>query len=557
MLMAVFFLMCATIIYRLVDLQIFHYSEYSALAKNLHQIEKEIIPPRGSIYVKENDKLYPIVYNEDYYLVYADPRKIEDTKKFIDTIAPALGLSDEEWKDLLKRINKKDDPYEPVKKKVSKEMVEELKKKLISGVYFIPESYRKYPEKNIGGHVLGYVDYNGVGRYGLEGFYNELLAGVAGKIRSSKDAYGLSITLGDREVENPISGKDIVLTIDRNIQFKICEEIKKGVQEYQAESGSIIAMDPSSGAILAICSFPDFDPANFNTVKDINIFNNPAIFYAYEPGSIFKAITMAIGLDLKKIAPNTTYEDTGEIKIIGQKPIKNFDQKAYGVQTMTQVLEKSLNTGAVFVENLIGKKNFLKYVKDFGFGEITNVGLDSEGAGNIAPLDKRGEIYAMTASFGQGITITPIQYLAAFSTLINGGKLMKPYIVEKILNEGVVVEEIKPTVVRQVISQNASAQITGMLVSAVENGWDKKTKIQGYYVGGKTGTAQVAGSDGKYSNATTHSFAGFAPAYNPRVAIIVRLDNPKKFNFASETTTRVFKNVIEFILDYYNVPPDR
>jgi len=367
----------------------------------------------------------------------------------------------------------------------------------------------------------------------------------------------LSITLGDREVENPISGKDIVLTIDRNIQFKTCEEIKKGVQEYQAESGSIIAMDPSSGAILAICSFPDFDPANFNTVKDINIFNNPAIFYAYEPGSIFKAITMAIGLDLKKIEPNTTYEDTGEVKIIGQKPIKNFDQKAYGAQTMTQVLEKSLNTGAVFVENLIGKKNFLKYVKDFGFGETTNVGLDSEGAGNIAPLDKRGEIYAMTASFGQGITITPIQYLAAFSTLINGGKLMKPYIVEKILNEGAVVEEIKPKVVRQVISQNASAQITGMLVSAVENGWDKKTKIQGYYVGGKTGTAQVAGSDGKYSNATTHSFAGFAPAYNPRVAIIVRLDNPKKFSFASETTTRVFKNVIEFILDYYNIPPDR
>lgn len=554
--MVVFFLMGAVIAYRLFDMQVLKHSAYKEQAEKLHLIEKEIKPPRGSIYVKEKDVLYPIVFNEDYYLVFADPRKIKDSSHFIDTIAPILDLGEEEWKDLLRRINKKDDPYEPIKKKVSKEKIEILKKADIEGVYFTDETFRKYPEKNIGGHILGYVDYNGEGRYGLEGFYGEFLAGLPGKIRSARDAYGESITVGEREVSSAVPGKDLVLTIDRNIQLKTCEEIKKGVETFQADGGSIIVMDPMTGAVIAMCSFPDFDPEKYNTIKDIQVFNNPAIFYAYEPGSIFKTITMAIALDLKKISPLTTYEDTGEIKIIGQKPIKNFDLKAHGVQTMTEVLEKSLNTGAVYAENLIGKNNFAKYVKNFGFGENTGIGLDSESSGNILSLDKRGEIYVMTASFGQGITVTPMQYITAFSALINGGKLMKPYIVEKVMSEGKLIEETKPQIVRQVISSNASALISGMMVSVVEKGWDKKTKVQGYYVGGKTGTAQVADSNGKYGDKTEHSFAGFAPAYNPKIAVIVNLKNPKKYKFASETTTVVFRNLAEYILHYYNIPPD-
>lgn len=555
--MGIFFLMAALIIARLFFLQILLYDRYFARAQKLHFIEKEIPAPRGEIIVQDNNAVFPIVRNENYFLAYADPREITDNEKFIDEISLALSLSDEEWKELAQRINKKNDPYEPIKKKVTKAEAEDLKKKDIRGLHFISETYRAYPEKGIGGHILGYVDYSGAGKYGLEGYYNEELAGKPGKIRTSKDAGGKALLIGDREVENPVSGKDFILTIDRNIQFKTCEKIKDGVKTFEAKSGTAIVMNPDTGAIIAMCSFPDFDPENYSDTKDINVFNNPAIFYAYEPGSIFKVITMSLGLELKKVSPNTTYEDMGEIRIIGQKPIQNFDKKAHGIQTMTEVLEKSLNTGAVFVESLVGKKDFTKYVKDFGFGEITGTGLDTETAGNISSLDKRGDIFAMTASFGQGITVTPIQFITAFSALVNGGELMRPYIVEKVMEKGVIAQKNHPQVIRRVISENTSALISGMMVSVVEKGWDNKTKIPGYYVGGKTGTAQVAGADGKYGDKTIHSFVGFAPAYSPKVAILIKLDNPQKRAFASETTTVVFRDIVDYILRYYNISPDR
>lgn len=553
----VFIFISAALIYRLFQMQVIDYESYRERAEKLHWIEKDIPPLRGRIFVNENNIPYPAVLNDDYYFVSVDPRKIQDPAKFIDTLAPILGLDEPEWKDLLRRVSKAGDPYEPVQRKVSRAEAEKLKSSGLDGLSFEAESHRKYPEKKIGGHVLGYVDLNGSGKYGIEGYYNEILTGVPGKLRSEKDAFGQSITIGEREIIEAIPGKDLVLTLDKSIQIKTCEEIKNGVEDYLAASGSVIVMEPASGKILAMCGYPDFDPEHYNKTEDINIFNNPAIFYSYEPGSIFKVITMASALDLKKISPETSYEDTGEVKIIGQKAIRNFDLKAHGKKTMTEVLELSLNTGAVFVENLIGKSNFVKYVKDFGFGEITGVGLSAESPGNISSLDKRGEIYAITASFGQGITVTPIQYLAAFSALVNGGRLMKPYMVEKIIDGGQVAQEIKPQMIRQVISQNASSLIIGMMVSVVEKGWDAKTKIQGYYVGGKTGTAQVAGAGGKYEDDTIHSFAGFAPAYNPKFAILVKLDKPKKYRFASETSTRVFKNIAEYILQYYNIPPDK
>lgn len=555
--MVIFFFMGGILAYRLFTLQILRHDQYSAQAEKLHQVEKEIRPARGSIFVKEKDQIFPVVYNEDYYLVYSDPRKIQDTKKFIDAIAPVLGLEEDEWKDVLRRISNVSDPYEPIKRKVSKEKTEALKKISLNGVYYSPEPFRKYPEKKIGGHVFGYVDYNGKGNYGVEGYYNEALAGVPGAVRAAKDAFGETITVGERVVKKPVPGRDIVLTLDRNIQVATCGEIEKGVKEYEAVSGTVIVMDPRSGRILSMCSFPDFDPENYSTNTDVQVFNNPAIFYAYEPGSIFKVITMAMGLEMKKITPNSTYEDTGEIKIIGNNAIRNFDNKAHGVQTMTQVLEQSLNTGAVYVMGLVGKKNFSKYVKDFGFGDATGIELSAESSGNISSLEKKGEIYSLTASFGQGITVTPVQYLSAFSALINGGKLLRPSVVEKIFSEGKVVEEFQPEVVRQVISQNTSALITGMMVSAVEKGWDKKTKIEGYYVGGKTGTAQIAGKEGKYTDETNHTFVGFVPAYDPKVAVLVKLEKPKKFRFASETTTHIFRRIVEYILQYYNIPPDK
>lgn len=552
-----FFLFSAILLARLFIIQVLDKDVYTALSEKIHQRELALVPVRGEIYVYENEVPYPIVVNKDYYLVFADPRKIIDEGSLVEEIAPILGIADSEKSDLIKKLEKKDDPYEPVKKKVDSDTVETLKKLNYPGIYFIRESFRMYSEKGIGGHVLGFVDSEGAGKYGIEGFFNKELYGKSGYTRAIKDVFGSPIATEDFDIQRSVDGLDVILTIDKAIQYTSCESVKKGVEEFQAFAGSIIVMEPMTGRIIAMCSFPDFDPENFNKVQDLNIFNNPAIFYAYEPGSIFKTITFAIGIDLNKITPKTKYEDTGEIKIVGQKSIKNSDLKAYGIQTMTEALEKSLNTGAIYVVEKIGNDDFRKYVEDFGFGRITGIELSSEVAGNISSLSKRGQIYSMTASFGQGITVTSIQFITAFSSLVNGGKLMKPYIVEKFLQEGKPINETKPEVVRQVISPQASSIITNMMVSVVENGYSKKANIPGYYVGGKTGTAQVAGKDGKYGDESIHTFIGFTPAYDPRFVILIKMDNPKKFKFSSETATLVFKDLAEYILRVYNIPPER
>jgi len=554
---AVFFLIAGVLLYRLFNLQVLQHGAFAARSDELHNIEKELKPVRGQVMVSENGETYPIITNKDYYFVYADPRKIEDKQHFIDTITPILGLKEEEWKDLLAKVSKENDPYEPIRRKVELEDVQKIKDAELSGVYNVPESYRMYPEGIFGGHILGFVDYNGEGKYGIEGYYNQELTGVGGVLKSAKDATGRSITIGEREVKRPVNGSKIILTIDRKIQVKICDEIKKGVEGFGAKTGTIIVMEPYSGAVVGMCSYPDFDPEKYNEVENINIYNNPAIFSAYEPGSIFKAITLAIGIDEKKITPYTTYEDTGEIKLIGLKPIRNSDLQAHGIQTMTQVLEKSLNTGAVFVANKIGNKDFRKYVQNFGFGENTGISLDTEVPGDISSLDKRGDIYTITASFGQGITVTPLQFISAFSALVNGGKLMKPHIVEEIIHEDGSTDTFAPTTIRQVISQSSSSAISGMLVSVVENGWGGKAGVEGYYVGGKTGTAQVAGKDGEYGEETIHSFVGFGPARNPKFVILVKLDEPQSHVFSSDTATTIFRKVASYLFQMYDIEPER
>ncbi|MBI5221449.1 MAG: penicillin-binding protein 2 [Candidatus Magasanikbacteria bacterium] len=295
-------------------------------------------------------------------------------------------------------------------------------------------------------------------------------------------------------------------------------------------------------------------PDSYNEVEDINYFNNPAIFYPYEPGSVFKPITMAAALDKEKVTPSATYEDTGEVKI-GPYKIRNFDKKAHGIKTMTEVLELSLNTGAMFAAEQVGKEDFVKYVKNFGFGQLTGITLDTEVSGNISSLDKKGDIYYLNASFGQGITATPLQLATAFSALANGGKLIKPYIVSEIVKPDGTLVKTWPEVIRQVISPKTSNLISGMLVSVVEKGYDKKAKVPGYYLAGKTGTAQIAAKGG-YSGEVIHTFAGYGPVSNPRFVILLRLDKPQGVAFAADTLSPLFRQLANFLINYYQIPPD-
>ncbi|MFA6410224.1 MAG: penicillin-binding protein 2 [Candidatus Buchananbacteria bacterium] len=555
--LGVIFLIGLAIIVRLFILQIWQGSFYKTMASAEHEVSEDLMPDRGSIYAKEKDQLFPLVTNRDYYLVYAEPVRIKKPEVVAQALGKILKFTEEESADLLIRLSKGDDPYEPIKHKITKQEVDEIKKFNLAGIGFVSENFRFYPEKGIGGHIFGFVgfkDNEKIGQYGLEGYFNKELSGQAGLMKSAKDALGSLITIGSRSVKKAENGSDLILTIDRQIQFFACQKLNEFSDRFGADGGSVIVMKPT-GEILAMCSVPDFDPDNYQDVKDINQFNNPAIFEAYEPGSVMKAISMAAGLDSGAVTPETTYNDEGEVKV-GGFTIKNSDLKAHGITNMVGILEKSLNTGAIFVEQKVGKEKFKNYLKNFGFGKVTGIQLNKEVAGDLSALDKSGEIYGMTASFGQGIMVTPIQLVAAFGTIANEGKLVKPFVVSEIDKPDGQKQIFSPQVVRQVISPKTASVLTGMLTSVVEHGYGKKAGNKGYYFAGKTGTAQVAAPGGGYGGKTIHTFAGFGPISKPAFVMVTMLNNPKGVRFAEDSSTPLFGQIAQFLLNYYQIPPD-
>lgn len=506
------------------------------------------------------EKLYPLATNKDFATIYAIPKEITDPRvtaeklfEFFDEPQLIKGLSglasstatsavvsiatstkEEIINNYLKKLDKPGDPYESLDKKIGTEELiklfaflaptstlpvkaEDLELKneqivykksatntprfILPGFGFDLQKYRYYPEKEIGSHLLGfvsYVDNADRGRYGLEEFFNEELFGKYGSLKSEKAGKSNTVIVNDREYIKPENGADLILTVDRNVQFVACEKLKEAVKKHGADGGSVIILNPKTGAIIAMCSVPDFDPNNYKDVKDIRVYNNPAIFDQYEPGSVFKVVTMAIAIDQGKVSPTTTYKDEGRIMINGwSKPISNsdFDTKGgYGVVAMNTVLENSLNTGAIFAMRQVGPKIFADYVKSFGFGERSGIELGSESPGNINNLlkNKVREIDAATASFGQGIAVTPLQMIMPYQAIANKGILMKPYIVRTIVRDDGKKEESIPKQIGRVISAKTANTMSAMLVNVVEKGHSSRAYIQGYYIGGKTGTAQIA-----------------------------------------------------------------
>lgn len=433
----------------------------------------------------------------------------------------------------------------------------------IAGIDFSEKSYRFYPEGNIGANLIGFVGSVGdseKGRYGLEEYFDQELAGRQGSIKIERDARGKAIIINDREYLKAENGTDLILTINRAIQFMACKKLNEAVAKHGADGGSVIIMEPRTGAILSMCSSPDYDSNEYQGVKDIKVYTNPAIFSQYEPGSIFKVMTMAMALDQGKITPQTVYDDTGQV-VIDKYKIENSDHKANGQETMTQVLEKSLNTGAIFAMRKIGPDLFSDYVKKFGFGEKTGFESEGEGKGDIKNLIKKPvrEIYAATASFGQGMAVTPLQMVSAFSAIANNGVLMKPYLVKEIVKPDGSKIVTQPKIIRRVISEKTATLLGGMMVNVVENGHGKKAAVKGYYVGGKTGTAQVPKKDGRGYEADFHigSFGGYAPVDDPRFVMLVRIDHPRDVDWAESSAAPLFGELAEYMLNYWQVPKER
>ncbi len=495
----------------------------------------------------------------------------------------------------LKKLDKPGDPYEPIMDKMSdgdlvslyallastpdqmiastdlerrldkvvfKNSGEELK---IEGIAFNLKSYRFYPENNTAANIVGFVSYvddEGYGRYGLEEFFNEELAGKAGYLKGERGVSN-TIIVNDREYVKPEAGSDLILTMDRSAQFQACAALEAAVAAHNAEGGSVIAVNANTGAILAMCSVPSFNPNNYREVKDLKTYNNPAILYQYEPGSVFKVITMAAAIDQGKVSPSTTYQDEGQIMITGwPKAISNSDfstKGAHGIVDMNAVLENSLNTGAIFAMRQIGPKVFSDYVKSFGFGEKTGIELGSESKGNIDNLlkNKVREIDAATASFGQGIAVTPLQMVMSYQALANQGVLMQPYIVQEIRHSNGSVDELKPKSVRQVVSEQTANTILAMMVNVVESGHAKGAQIPGYYIGGKTGTAQVATAGGYSEDKYIHTFIGVVPIDNPQIVMLTKIDAPQGARYAESTAVPLWHDVADFLLKYYQIPKTR
>ena len=559
----IFLILAGWIIVRLFVLQIVEHKYYALFALNSHEIYKKLHPDRGQVFFQDTrtKQEYPAAVNKEFYVVYAVPKEIPiaDAATTTEQVARILDIQDEaQKKALLEKFSQSNDVYASVAKKIPEEKIIALQEAKLKGVYTTPQVYRYYPEENLAANVLGFTGSdsggNMIGRYGIEGYWEKELIGKGGLLSGEQGALGSWIALAGRTTIAPENGVDLLLTIDRALEYKACERLREGMVEYKAKSAALVLMNPATGAILAMCSLPDFDPNNYSKVDDLAAFNNTAVFTAYEPGSVFKSVSMAAGLDLGLVTPTTVYTDTCDLLINGFH-VRNAQQSCYGEQTMTQVLEKSINTGAVWVENKIGSDRFLDYVEKFGFGNKTGISLNTEVAGDITSLTKKGQIFGANGSFGQGFTATPLQLAAAYSAIANDGKLPKPFIVEEVRYPNGKKERTVPAVSEQVISSRAAKLLSGMLVSVVENHYHA-AKIPNYYVAGKTGTAQIAERGGYSVERTNHTFAGFAPADNPQFVMIVKYEEPER-KWAEQTALPVFHDVMKFALDYYGVAGKR
>lgn len=551
------FLFCA-VLFKLFQIQIVKYEFYKVLAQDQHEFFQKTFPKRGEIFIgdKYSNRLYPLAINKEMNLIYAAPKDIEDKKKVAAKLSSLLEMQESE---IINIISKPDDPYEIIKNKVQDDAAENVKQEKIFGIGVAPEIFRYYPGERLAANIVGFVGFEGnkkVGQYGIERYYNSRLEGSLGFLELEKDAFGNRISFGLKNAQLPKDGEDIILTIDQTIQYVAEKKLNEAVEKYKAESGNIIIMDPKSGAIIAMAQYPSYNPNEYQKQEDMRVFLNSNAHDVYEPGSIQKTITMAIGIDLQKVNPTTTYVDEGSIKIDGWT-ISNSNPEKNGEQNMIQVLEKSLNTGAVFVQQETGKKDFYNYLKNFGLNQITGIEISGESQGNLSNLETKSDINYATASYGQGISVTPIEILAAISSFANDGKLMKPRIVEEFIHSDGLSEKVEPVVVRQVVSSRTANLISAMMVSVIENGHAKKAKIDGYKFAGKTGTAQVPKKEGGgyERNKSIHTFVGFGPIPNPKFSILVKLDNPQNGIWAESTTVPVFKELSQELINYYNIPP--
>lgn len=493
------------------------------------------------------------------FILAINPSNIKNAEATYKALNEIVLLDGETF---FKKAAKVGDPYEELVNRVEVETADKITALKLPGVHLYKERWRFYPGNNLASHTLGLLGFKGdefLGRYGLEKQYETTLHRSSNKSFVNFFAEVFS-ELGDSIFASNQPGSsegDIILTIEPTVQSVLEKELADLQKKWNASSVGGIIMDPNTGEIRAMASLPDFNPGSKQ--ENLNALNNPLVQNAYEMGSIVKPLTMAAGLDAGVVMPQTTYNDKGSLTL-NTKTISNFDGKARGVVPMQEVLSQSLNTGSVFVMQKLGKEKFRNYMYGFGLNKKTGIDLPDEAAGLTNNLESTRDIEYATAAFGQGIAITPLSITRALASLGNGGLLVTPHVVKEIRYTSQLTKTIKTPEPKQILKPETSEAVSRMLVKVVDEALiGGKAKMEHYTIGAKTGTAQIAKpkGGGYYDDRYMHTFFGYFPAYEPKFIVFLYVREPVGVKYASETLTGPFSNLTKFLINYYQIPPDR
>lgn len=419
-----------------------------------------------------------------------------------------------------------------------------------------PTFHRVYPDSTLAASVLGFVNYEGEALYGVEEYYNRLLEGTPGEWYGVRGPWGERLLANLANYRAAEDGATLVLTIDRNIQHAAERILREGIEKNKATSGNIIVLDPRTGGVLAMANYPTYAPGDYGNVDSPERYINTAISSLYEPGSVFKPLTLAGAMDAQLIRPTDAYDDRGEI-IVGEQRIVNADRQAHGRTTMTELLAYSRNVGAAHVATMLGEARFYEMVRRFGFGEVTGIDLAHEADG-ILRLPGESDWHMSdlaTNSFGQGLAVTPIQVAAAYGALANDGVLMRPRVVREIRRDGEP-EVVEPFPVRRVISSETAQDITKLMADSTELGMEEAV-LPGYVLAGKSGTSEIASIEGYIREFIIASFVGFGPVSDPRFVVLVKFDEPREGHWGMEVAAPEFRRMCKYLVDYYGIAPTR
>ncbi len=556
-----FIIFFVSITLRLFYWQIVKAEFLQAQAENQYTSSIRVSATRGNIHFSDGTL---IASTNPAYSLFGLPKSIEKEKR-IETVYKLARIllpdvKESQIEELAKNFIEKlsqDLYWVSLKKNITVGQKKEIEDQKITGVGFEQSSLRFYPEGSSTAHLLGFVgsDAKGAstGYFGVEGFYEGELKGVSGLIKHEKDALGLPILIGNFLTTDAKNGKDLVLHIDRSVQFIVENILKKGMEKYGAKAGLVVVMEPSTGAILGMASYPNYDPLKYFDFPKEN-YKNPVVADQYEPGSTFKVLVMAGAINEDLVKPDTKCDICSGPISQGGFIIRTWNNKYQEEISLKEVIIHSDNTGMVFTAQKLGLDKFYEYLQNFGFGEQTKIDLQDESSPEIRDKTNWREIDLATASFGQGIAVTPIQMVRAVAAIANGGSLMEPQIVKKIVGDNDTYE-IKPKIVKQVIKESTAKIVTEMMVAAVEEGEAKFAKPKGFKIAGKTGTAQIPIAGHYDPNKTIASFVGFAPADDPKFVMLVRYDQPSSSVYGSETAAPTFFEIAKELFTYFKIAP--